>query len=132
MSILVREVELNRDYGHLEYWWKSQAWSPVPRMFLPYGLMAVVDDGPACAGFLYFDVSTPIGWLEWIVANPAIRHEVRTEALDVLIESLCAKAKARGVTAIFSSVKHPMLGARLKRHKFIETDKNVSHMMRVV
>lgn len=132
MGLLVREVDLDRDYGLLCHWWDRAKWAPVPRMFLPYGQIVMMENAGACAGFLYFDVATPICWMEWIIANPEIRHDERSHALDTLVTSLCNKAYDRGCKAIFSSVKNVFLSSRLKNHQFLETDVNVTHMVRLL
>lgn len=111
-------------------WWEAQKWPVIPlEMLSKNGLLVETDDGRlACAGWLY-STDSKISWVEWIVANPDVRREERSKALDYLIETLTTTARVLGFNTLFSSVKHPLLIDRMQKHGFHVTDKNMSNMI---
>jgi len=114
------------DYEILSSWWRGWSWPLVPKECLPQ-TGYIIDD--LCAGFLY-KTDSSIAWMEWIISNPKADKFVRGEALDVLIVSLIEKAKEQGFSSIFTSSNKLSFKDRLIKHKFIETDKDVSQFIR--
>lgn len=82
-------------------------------------------------GFLY-KTDSSLCWMEWIVTNPKSEKEARDVALDLVIESLLLEAKAWGAKAVFTSLNHPKLMERYKKHGFQVSDTNVTHFIKGV
>lgn len=100
------------DYETLLPWWKWFRFPAPPQDCLPEngagGLMVSIGDTNICAGFLYF-TNSKLCWVEFIVSNPEYRLHDRGLAIQILIKELCAIAKGKGYSAVFSSIKHPSL-----------------------
>lgn len=110
-------------------WWRAQSWPELPlEMLSKTGVVTSVDGEPAAMGWFYKSDST-LGYMEWIVANPKIRREKRTAALNLLIEELLKRAKEAGFTLIFMSVHNESLKNRLEKQGFQATDKNMTNMI---
>lgn len=110
-------------------WWASEKFPLLPLEILPKtGIVVLVDDVAACAGWLYKSDST-LGYIEWIVANPLVRREKRDNALNRLISELLYEAKKAKINLLFTSVKHPVLLKRLERMGFIASDSGMTNMV---
>ena len=93
------------------------------------GFLVETDDGRlACAGWIY-STDSKISWLEWIVANPDVRREDRSKCLDFLIYALTTTGRELGFNTLFSSMKHPLLIDRMKKHGFQVTDSAMSNLV---
>lgn len=82
-------------------------------------------------GFLYKSDSS-ICWIEWLVSNSKVDKEIRSAALDLVIDNLLSEAKAWGAKAVFTSVDNPKLLERYKKHGFQVSDTNVTHLIKGV
>jgi hypothetical protein len=120
------------DYAHVSAWWQAQNWPVIPQEMLPStGLIVESEGEKLAAGFLY-KTDSKIAWLEFLVGNPESDKMKRRQALDALIQGLCDEARESGFTRIFTSAQHPGLIERYKGHGFMETDKNMTNLVRVV
>jgi hypothetical protein len=116
------------DYISVASWWVMHDWPVIDADHLPkHGF--IVDD--KAVGFLYM-TDSKIAWLEFIVANPNVSKEDRSEALDLVINKLIDLAKELEFKTVFSSVTHPRLIERYKRHGFVVTDTGMTNMIRRV
>jgi hypothetical protein len=124
----VRPVEFS-DYVLLCSWWLAWGWAaPAPAMLPPTGYIVEVEGKPVLAGFLY-QADSALGWVEWVIGNPAFRLE-RKQALPALLEAIAVEAKRRGIQALFTSSNHPGLIEGYKAAGFGITDQNVTHLIR--
>ena len=71
----------DEDYETVCRWWAEHGWNPVPREFLPVG---VIVDGVA-AGFLYEAKGVAYGMAEWIVANPENTAKESFHGVDAVL-----------------------------------------------
>lgn len=131
----VREVKLAEDYPELCEWWRQWAlikpevpWTYLPWKRLPPTKLIVCDETEKiCAGFLYRAES---GWsfLEWIVTNPKVSKEKRSEGLEKLIHS--AKFFATQYNSdIFTSINHPGLIKKFQEAGFAVGDEGMTNMV---
>ena len=117
------------DYVLLCSWWLSWGWSPPAVNMLPStGYIVEVEGNPVLAGFLY-QTDSALGWVEWVIANPAFRLE-RRQALPVLLEAIAKEATRRGIQALFTSSNHPGLIEGYKANGFAVTDQGVTQLIR--
>lgn len=118
-----------KHYQTICQWWEAQNWPKVPLEFLPsFGLVVYHGETPAVAGWLY-RTDSAICWIEWIVANPEVRGEPRTEAINLLLSSLKEKAKECGGKIIFTTANNGSLVQRLEKNGYIVTDKDATHLI---
>lgn len=118
------------DYQIISKWWKDQNWPIVPLENLPtYGLMVWLDEVPLAAGFIY-QTDSSMALLEWIVSNPEVAHELRGQALDILLDDLCFMAKKLGFKQLFTMAKNERLIEREKSHGFLKTDDQMIHLIK--
>lgn len=121
----VRKYE-RYDYYTLVEWWSQHSWKAPSINMLPKTGFIVEN---ICAGFLY-KTDSEIAWLEFIISNPVSDKEERSQALDLVINSLVEEAKLSGFKAIFTSVEHKKLIERYKEHGFVESDKDMTNMVK--
>jgi hypothetical protein len=114
------------DHPLLCSWWEEHGWAPVSLNMLPK-IGYIVDD--ICAGFLYINDSK-LCHLEWIIADPKSDKNKRSEALNVLISTLCFTAKEYGCEAVFTATKHKSLIERYKSNGFFITDLDMTHLIK--
>jgi hypothetical protein len=84
----------------------------------------------AC-GFLYSSNSR-LGWIEWVFSNPEKTQSERSEALDILFLLLETTAKELKIEVLFSSSKISAYSDILLRNGFKETDKNMTHYIKMI
>lgn len=124
------KVYENEHYEILVDWWKKQDWQALPAdMLSPTGFISYDEETPIAAGFLY---NTDSNWavIEWVVGNPDVDHEKRSEGLDLVLNGLLITAEGLGKKYIQTIVEHKRLIERYKNFKFMETDKNMTVMIR--
>lgn len=110
------------NYKDVSLMWEKQNWPVIPIQALPKtGMVVYKDDTPVAAGFLY-NTDSSLAWLEFIVANPDFDHEVRSEALDLVVNGLVKVAKNYGKSDIFTVSNHKRLINRYKSFDFKEKD----------
>lgn len=122
------------DYSLFSTWWEEHEFPVPPIEVLPESAGLVVEgpSGPICAGWLYSVYDTPMSWLEFIVGDPRASKDIRDAGLDALVESAMVKAKREGHVLIFTSVEHPALIERYKKHGFEVTDTRMTNFVRAV
>lgn len=123
----VRKIDLEKDLPEISVWWVEQNWTPIPKSLLPK--TGFIIDNYA-AGFLY-TTDSDFGVMEWIIANPNTKKEIRREALDLLIKALLEEADNKNIKAIFTSAEHKGLIERYKKHGFKITDRNMTNLVRL-
>lgn len=114
-------------------WWTRHKFGVLPVEFLPKnGLVIEADDGtPVCLGFLYLTDSA-MAWIEYIVANPDAPITVRSDAVDLLIESLVNLSKTLGVGCLFTSTTLRGLTKRYEKQGFVIGDRGTTQLVRRV
>ena len=119
------------DWETLVEWWKNWAdWGHNPsKEMLPLngtgGLMVEVEGKPVIAGFLYL-TNSKVAWMEWIISDPEYKDKNRSEALELLINSLEDVARSTGAEVILSIGRNDSL---LNMHKKLgyQVDDKPSH-----
>lgn len=128
----IRSFDLLKDYEDIFNWWTKHNWAPIMPHSLPTtGIVVENDSKKLCAGFLYRTDSN-LCWMEFIISNPDSEKEERDISLDLLISELIIKAEEFNCKVIFSSINHPSLIERYKKHNFVETDKQMTNMIRSI
>jgi len=124
------------DYETLKgFWSQYKDWetSPVPELLLPpYGAVVEVNNKIISAGFLYETKGNGACWMEWVVADPKADKELRDKSLDLLFDTINARAKNEGYLFVFTCVMHAKLMERYERHGFIKGDSNMTNMIKVL
>lgn len=116
------------DHKKLSEWWRAWGWPAVPQNCLPpLGLIV----GEAAAGFFY-ELDCDIALFEWIVADPKAEKAHRKEAIETLIRELEEMAYKKGYKFVYTMVKSQSLLHKLKGQGFIETDRGMTHVMKVI
>lgn len=121
-----------KHYAELSRWWRKQDWEPLPLSALPtIGMVTMDGDVAIASGFLY-NTDSDFALIEFIVGNPELKHEVRGEGLDLVIDRLTSSAKEMGKKILISYTNHGRLIDRYKEHKFVESDLNMTGMTRIL
>jgi hypothetical protein len=115
-------------YEEISCWWRDQNWTPVDLKTLPTNGLIIPG---VCAGFLYMTDSN-LCLLEWVIANPKTDKEIRSEGLDLLIDSLLKKAEELKYSLVFTSVSHPRLMDRYTKLGFQKTDTDMCNFIKVI
>ncbi len=118
-----------KHYEMICQWWKAQNWPLIPLDHLPKtGLVVLCEGEPAVVGFIY-KTDSLFCWFEWIVANPEIRKEKRSEAIFYLIREIKSAAHEMGFKSIFTSANNESWISKLQKENFILCDRNVTQLM---
>ena len=122
------------DMVEVHRWWEEQGWPKIPKEMLPTTGWIVEHSSPegidgVCAGWLY-KANSAMAKLEWVVGNPSIPAEKRSEGLNLLIEHISQEARLAGYTALFTSTKHTRLIERLKLCGYTVGDEGVTHLFK--
>jgi len=110
--LTLRNLE-EKDYETLCEYWRFWRFPAPTRGMLPkdlsYSFAVIYEDKILTAGFLYVTPSE-IAWLEFIISNPNIKDkDIRSNALYLLIDTICQVAKNMGFKSVFTSVKNENL-----------------------
>lgn len=131
--ISVRPYDPEADYPTFEQWWKAHHFTPVPPIALPaLGNVALYNNAPVAAAWLFMDSTTPIAMLEWIVTNPDNNPKISAIGITHCVQSLKLAAAAAGHTIILASCRQESLARLLIKTGFQESDKNVIHLINVL
>lgn len=112
---------VDEDYDNiLKKWWEAYGFVAPPKDFLPMdGGMMVEDKGvPVCAAFIYA-TNAKVAWIDWVISNKDYADvDRKSEALDLLIETLervCANA---GYRYCYVLVQHDGLVERFAKYGY--------------
>lgn len=130
MSLNIRKFDLIKDGESVRNWWKTQEWaSDTVHVISDSGFM--VEDGlNKIAATWIIKTNSPIYLMEWTVGNPEISWEKRKNALEQLTEYACNWAKQDGAKAVLVMTKNNRYIDKLKNTNFVESDKDMTHLIR--
>jgi hypothetical protein len=84
--MMTRRFELD-DYDMVYDWWIAHQSYPVPLECLPeYGLVVHSEEAPILAGFVYFDLSTPVCFCAHLISAPGLAWAVTTRASEEILK----------------------------------------------
>jgi hypothetical protein len=127
----VRKFDINIDYEDVKSWWIKQGWDVIPKHLLGItGFIAYDENVKYAACWLYRDKGCPISILEWTVGNPEVDYKLRHEALNEVMEECFKVAKEDGAELILTMTKNKRLIEKLKESQFVETDNDMTHLIR--
>lgn len=131
MKLNIRPIKENDYDDTLVGWWKDWGWDVPPKDFLPKnGLIAICDDTPVCAGFLYLSDSS-VAWVEWVISNKDFRQEPeRSYAIKMLVNTLTLIAEEKGYKYCYALLKHDGLIDTYKEIGYIEGDSYNKEMIK--
>lgn len=127
--ISVELFQADKHYAAVAKWWTEQGWPVLPLTHLSGTGVVVSNNGAPVAATWIYKTDSAICWIEWIVASPEIRHELRSNVLSVLLSSATMLAKSMGFQSIFTSTNKHSLESRLTSHGFKATDRGVTQMI---
>ena len=120
------------DYPAIASIWAARAFPALPPEALPANGIIVLNDRLIVAfGFLYLSDSA-IAWTEWLTTNPEAQPAQRHEALDLIIKSLEATARAAGRRILFVSLADRGLISRFIAHGFQAGDEQMTNLTKVL
>jgi hypothetical protein len=121
----------SNDYGMLCEWWSFWRFAAPPQHALSTsGIIVFEGDIPVCAGFLY-GTNSSFCLIEFIVSNPNVKDkELRSNAMEYLINSLCDIGKQSGFYLVFSSLKNQNLINKYKDCGFTEGSNNCVELIK--
>jgi len=129
--MLVREFDIKKDYDDIVKWYKAHDWEPMPsRMYGLQGYIAETDDAKVAASWVYRDKKCPICILEWTIGNPETNWQDRKEGINIVMEECLSWAKEDGAEIVLTMTKNKRLIEKLKENDFIESDNEMTHLIR--
>lgn len=121
------------DYPTVAEWWKGHDWPPVPEQVLPKpGIIAERDGVPLGAVWLYMSNSNGVAMMEWLVVKPDIPGRQALAIIKALVEGVEIEARCGDYGVIFTSCKQPALAKIIERCGFVETDKQMIHLLKIL
>lgn len=116
-------------YLLLSGWWEKW-WGHAPsRSSLPMsGVIVTDDESYLAAGFLYLDVTSPVGLLSWLVTNPEITAREKAAALKVLTGGIKELAKSQGRSVIMAAFPQGGLTRLLEGQGYKMQDTKMAHL----
>ncbi len=118
-----------KHYEEIVSWWKNQKWDAIPLSHLPkVGIIVYHSDKPSWAAWIY-KTDSAFCILDWIVANPEIRKNERTETFNYLIDISKEISKNLGFKTIFTVTRGESLINRLKKSSFSEFSNSMAGMI---
>jgi hypothetical protein len=131
MKTKIRLVDLSKDYGMACEWWKAHGWEAVPAAILPkLGAVAVIEDVPIAAAFLYMDNSVGVCWLEWLVTNPDATPKQSFKGINMVIEFLREVAVSMDYGIMMTTCRQASLVRVYEKNGFTKSDEGVTHLVR--
>lgn len=126
------KFEPEKHYDMIRAWWIAHGLIPVPLDALPANGIIVGTEGKlVCASFIY-STDSSLCYISMHICDPAASKVVRNECLDAMFDAACTLARMLGFKSAMSPVNQAKMISRLKKNGFIETDKNVTHMLKVL
>ena len=130
MSLNIRKFNKAQDGADVKKWWSKQGWDENTIHVISDTGYIVEENNVKIAATWLIKTNTPIYMIEWTVGNPEVNWELRKEALDSLTDYACSQAKEFGAQAVMIMTKSDRYLEKLKNNKFIESDANMTHVIR--
>ena len=131
---LHKEKDRELFYPIISNWWKKWKQTPIPPKALPETGLMISNKGIfICCGFLY-KTDSIMSIIGWIISNPNKEHrELRTGAIELLIESLENLAKQMGFEAFFVPARNPNLIKKLNSlgYDLEKADRNMNNFIKI-
>ena len=131
-NFILKEFKAEEHFETVASWWKFWRWNahPTPAVLSDIGYIVEKDGLDLCAGWL-FTTNSVIGSMEYIIGNPFVDKDVRSDALDFLIECLFQRNLKEGKLVFMTNIKNESLAKRLVKLGFLEGDQNIKQFVRV-
>jgi hypothetical protein len=98
-GVFIRKYEHDRDYEDVKSWFthlkKRVKGCPTKDMLSLDGYITEYYNQKVCAGWLY-TTNSNIAMIEFVIANPDVKTDIRKESLKKLLTHLEALAKTKG------------------------------------
>jgi len=135
MFLKTRFFEQKNDYEIVKSWWEArEIWKPIPEQLLPRCGIIVYDadndNQMVCAGWIYFDNTSPVCMLEWIVTNPENSSKQSYRGIQVLTGCADTIRKSMNYEMMMTTTDNNSLTKLLKRAGFSVTDKNTTFLVK--
>lgn len=136
MSFIVRPLDENDYDSILVGWWKAWGWEPIAKDFLPDdgkgGIIVYDEDVPVCAGFIY-TTNSKVAWVDWVISNKEYRKKPeRSEAIELLVQSLTNICKNTGHKYSYALIKHSSLVDTYKKLGYTKGDVYTGEMIKIL
>ena len=136
MVFNIRPLNENDYEAILTGWWKDWGWESPNQDFLPDngkgGIMVLDGDVPVCAGFIY-TTNSKVAWVDWIISNKQYRKKPqRSEAIQLLVETLTNICKNTGHKYTYALIKHPSLIGTYEKLGYVKGDGYTGEMIKVL
>jgi len=129
-EFILKEFNADQHFKTVASWWKFWRWTahPTPAVLSDIGYVVEKDGLDLCAGWLY-TTNSVIGSMEYVIGNPFANSEIRSEALDFLIECLFQRNLKEGKSVFITNIKNESLAKRLVKLGFLEGDQNIKQFI---
>lgn len=128
VELKIEKFKKDKHFYILDSWWKKYGGYCPPIKFLPTnGYVIVSNTDFCCAGFLY-RTDSKICVFEWVVSNPGISKDLRSQSIDYLIKYIKKEARRLGFSMIYCSVGIKKYIERLKKYDFCLVDTGQNHL----
>lgn len=112
----IKVFNRTEDYDTVSAWWKQREHAQVPQDFISdYGFIAFENGNAVAAMWLYPVVTTKWCMIRFPISDPNSTNELRSQALDLIFDTIHLVAKDMGYKHIFCTTNHPGLQARLNK-----------------
>lgn len=120
------------DFTHIKKWGENRGMKiGTPGFLPPTGIVVAYYSKPVCMGFM-IRCDNGVAINSDFMSDPDAPKELRNEAVEFMREKLYELARQQGFRVVIAFTSIPKHVERLKEKGYIEMDKNLVHLGRIL
>jgi len=127
----IRSFDKDKDYNDVSSWWTKQNWPVIPIEFLgPNGFMIENEQNKIATMWVLQFGGTPMYSIEWIIGNPDIEWQDRSEGIKQLTNYLCDWTKKQDGKIMLCMTQHKRIADNFLKIGFTTDDTHIYPLIR--
>lgn len=120
------------DFSLIKKWGENRGMQiGAPEFLPPTGIVVAYYSKPVCMGFM-IRCDNGVAINSDFMSDPDVPKDLRNEAVEFMREKLYGLAKTQGFRVVIAFTSIPKHAERLKNKGYIEMDKNLVHLGRIL
>ena len=126
-AISIIPYESGKHLSLIKDWWLARQGLDVPSELLSEsGFVAVLNEEPVAAVFIYPTIGSKVMMFGWPIARPDSEKEARGKAIDFLFDEIRAEAKRQEYKLLWTVSGVEPVQTRLIKHGFVIGDQQIN------